>query len=563
MCLHFAVWSVLDFFFDWPRMWADIVKRPYITVGMLALLSLIPLAATSTTGMIRRLGARNWKRLHRLAYVAGVCGVLHYLWLAKVGVTDPYWYAGALACCSAYGSGTGAGAAVRVGAAPIAATSSPARELTAARPPRSRGPIAAAAETRAFLRGVPRRSIGEAMSSTATVSVNGRRYRAPDRPVVVVCIDGSEPEYFERALAARRPCPPSRASGGTGVYRLGAVGGAELHESEQSVHRHRRAAGGPRDLGQLLLRPRHRSGSDDERPEILALRDAPGGAVARGGAVAVVTAKDKLRRLLGHGMQRVCFSSERADQTSKDEHGIERATDLLPMPVPSVYSAELSEYVLAAGLELLRRERPDAMYLSLTDYVQHKHAPGAPAATAFYAMLDRYFDAFDRAGAVLGITADHGMNAKSRPDGTPKVVYLRPSSTPSSGPGRARVILPITDPYVVHHGALGSFATLYLDDATDGAAVASRLAATDGIAEVYDNATGCARFELPPRSCRRPGRHRRRPTRSSASLRGSTTSRCSRSPSARTGVCRSRRCPSSSTGRSTARRRSGSRAPTT
>jgi len=96
VCLHFAVWSVLDFFFDWPRMWADIVKRPYITMGILALLSLIPLAATSTTGMIRRLGARNWTRLHRLAYVAAVCAVLHYLWLAKVGVKDPYWYAAAL-----------------------------------------------------------------------------------------------------------------------------------------------------------------------------------------------------------------------------------------------------------------------------------------------------------------------------------------------------------------------------------------------------------------------------------------------------------------------------------
>ena len=97
VCLHFAVWSVLDFFFDWPRMWADILKRPYITLGMLALLSLIPLAATSTTGMIRRLGARNWTRLHRLAYVAAVLAVLHYLWLAKVGVKDPYWYAAALA----------------------------------------------------------------------------------------------------------------------------------------------------------------------------------------------------------------------------------------------------------------------------------------------------------------------------------------------------------------------------------------------------------------------------------------------------------------------------------
>ena len=117
------------------------------------------------------------------------------------------------------------------------------------------------------------------------------------------------------------------------------------------------------------------------------------------------------------------------------------------------------------------------MYLSLTDYVQHKHAPGAPAATAFYTMLDRYFDAFDRAGAALGITADHGMNAKSNADGTPRVVYLRPLLDTLVGAGRARVILPITDPYVVHHGALGSFATLYLDDAAGAKSVASRLSA--------------------------------------------------------------------------------------
>src|SRR5205807_8274195 len=163
----------------------------------------------------------------------------------------------------------------------------------------------------------------------------------------------------------------------------------------------------------------------------------------------------------------------------------------------AVYSAELSEYVLAAGLELLRRERPDALYLSLTDYVQHKHAPGTPAATDFYAMLDRYFDAFDRAGAVLGITADHGMNAKSNPDGTPNVVYLRPLLDELVGAGRSRVILPITDPYVVHHGALGSFATIYLDDATQAKTVAAHLAATPGIAAGYDNATSCARVELP------------------------------------------------------------------
>jgi len=97
VCLHFSVWIVLDFFFDWPRMWADILKRPYITVGMLGLLSLLALALTSTSGWIKRLGARTWTRLHRLAYLAGVLGCTHFLWLAKVGRTDQYWHAGVLA----------------------------------------------------------------------------------------------------------------------------------------------------------------------------------------------------------------------------------------------------------------------------------------------------------------------------------------------------------------------------------------------------------------------------------------------------------------------------------
>jgi methionine sulfoxide reductase heme-binding subunit len=88
--MHFSVWIVLDHFFNWGQMGADIVKRPYITVGMLALTGLVPLALTSTTGMIRRLGARNWKRLHRIVYFVAVCATLHFLWLAKVGRTDQY-----------------------------------------------------------------------------------------------------------------------------------------------------------------------------------------------------------------------------------------------------------------------------------------------------------------------------------------------------------------------------------------------------------------------------------------------------------------------------------------
>ena len=332
--------------------------------------------------------------------------------------------------------------------------------------------------------------------NATSVSVNGRQYRAPNRPAVVVCIDGSEPEYFERGLADGTT-PAIARFRRDGVYRVArCVVPSFTNPNNLSI-----VTGASPAVhgisGNYFYDPATGQEVMMNDPKFLRCETLLAALSRAGARVAVVTAKDKLRRLLGHGMDGICFSSEKADQTTKGEHGIERATDLVAMPVPSVYSAELSEYVLAAGLELLARERPDVMYLSLTDYVQHKHAPGAPAATAFYAMLDRYFDAFDRAGAALGITADHGMNAKSNADGTPRVVYLRPLLDSLVGAGRARVILPITDPYVVHHGALGSFATVYLDDTRQTKGVASRLATVAGIAAVYDNETGCARFELP------------------------------------------------------------------
>ena len=94
--LHFSVWILVDHFFNWAQMAEDIVKRPYITVGMLALLTMVPLAATSTTAMIKRLGARRWTRLHRLVYLTGVLASLHFLWLAKVGRKDQYVYVAVL-----------------------------------------------------------------------------------------------------------------------------------------------------------------------------------------------------------------------------------------------------------------------------------------------------------------------------------------------------------------------------------------------------------------------------------------------------------------------------------
>ena len=221
-----------------------------------------------------------------------------------------------------------------------------------------------------------------------------------------------------------------------------------------------------------------------------------------GAKIAIVTAKDKLRRLLGHGLdytsgRAICFSSEKANETTLTENGIENAQSLVYRPIPSVYSAELSEFIFDAGAKLMQSFRPDLMYLSTTDYIQHKHAPGTPVANQFYAMMDRYWEKLHAQGAALALTADHGMNAKFNQAGEPDVLYLQSLFDEWLGAEQARVILPITDPYVVHHGALGSFATVYLADVAKAQELAGRLAEVEGIEAAYTNVEGCVAFDLP------------------------------------------------------------------
>ena len=136
-----------------------------------------------------------------------------------------------------------------------------------------------------------------------------------------------------------------------------------------------------------------------------------------GKTCAVVTAKDKLRQLLGKGMAigptGICFSSEQADRCTLADNGITGVLDLVGQPLPDVYSAALSEFVFAAGVQLMHTRRPDVMYLSTTDYIQHKHAPGTAGANAFCMMMDGYLAALDEMGCVIALTADHGMNAKT------------------------------------------------------------------------------------------------------------------------------------------------------
>jgi phosphonoacetate hydrolase len=219
-------------------------------------------------------------------------------------------------------------------------------------------------------------------------------------------------------------------------------------------------------------------------------------AVRAGRKVALVTAKDKLRELLSKNMHGIAFSSEKADQVSFAIHGID-AVEALVGPTPSIYSGEASLYVLRAGVALLSACLADFCYLTLTDYMQHKYPPTAPESLAFYEALDHQVGQLLALDAVLGITADHGMNAKCDAHGHPQVIYLETRLTERFGAG-FRVICPITDPYVVHHGALGSAVTVYIPDTANREEVARWIMNLEGITEVHDRDTAAKKLELPP-----------------------------------------------------------------
>ena len=331
------------------------------------------------------------------------------------------------------------------------------------------------------------------------LDVNGRTYQLPKAPTVLVCVDGCEPEYIAQGVAAGAMPWMARTLGTGTALVADCVVPSFTNPNNLSI-----VTGAPPSVHGICGNYLFDTASGTEvmmndpkwlrAPTILAaLADA-------GQACAVVTAKDKLRRLLGHGMKGVCFSSEKADAVTEADNGITGVLALVGMPVPDVYSAELSEFVFAAGVRLMQTRRPDVMYLSTTDYIQHKHAPGTPGANAFYAMMDRYLGELDAMGCVIALTADHGMNAKTGMDGKPDVIYLQDLLDEWTGAAACRVILPITDPYVVHHGALGSFATVYLPDGhagTDVGALQARLAARRGIEGVFTRAQAAERFELP------------------------------------------------------------------
>ena len=339
------------------------------------------------------------------------------------------------------------------------------------------------------------------MTIQSPVVANGRAYPAPKTCAIAICLDGCEPEYLDKAIDDGL-MPTLKRMRADGTDRLAhSVIPSFTNPNNLSI-----ATGRPPVVhgicGNYLYEPE--TGEEVMMNDVRFLR-APTVFKAfydAGARVAIVTAKDKLRALLGAGLEfgddrAKCFSAEKSDTSTQADHGQAEASKWLGMVQPEVYSAELSEFVFAAGVKLLREWKPDVMYLTTTDYVQHKYAPDQAEAKAFYEMFDKYLTELDAMGAAIVVTADHGMKPKHHADGSPSVVYVQDLLDEWLGEAAARLILPITDPYVVHHGALGSFATAYLPDSADQDDIMAKLRATDGITDVLTNAEAVARFELP------------------------------------------------------------------
>ncbi len=336
---------------------------------------------------------------------------------------------------------------------------------------------------------------------TKPVMLNGISYHWPARPVVVVCIDGSDPAYIEQGVKdGIIPNIEKFMKAGFSAIADGTVPSFTCPNNMSIV------TGSPPAVhgisGNFYLEPETRKAVMMTGPELLRSSTVLAEFSKRGAKIVSITSKDKLRQQLQKGVDiaagNISFSAQYADRCTLAENGIENALELTGMPQPDMYSAELSLFVLEAGIRLLEQNRPDILYLSLTDYVQHKCAPGEAEANEFYRNLDTAFGRLAELGAVVGLIADHGMNDKAKDDGSPNVIWLQEVLDEEFGKDSTTVICPITDPFVAHHGALGGFVRVYCNEGATTEHVLRLVQQLPGIESVYDRLSASAVFEAPP-----------------------------------------------------------------
>lgn len=308
------------------------------------------------------------------------------------------------------------------------------------------------------------------------------------KTTVVVCVDGFDPEYLDQGIKdgilptfqsflthgyaghGKSAMPsftnPNNLSIITGApTRKRGIGGSYVYDKATRAE-------------EMMLDDSHVTG-----PTILSKLSV------MGKKIVVVTAKDKLRKILRHELApgSVCFSTEKLDQCSVAEHGIEDVAEWL--------GAELSIRVLEAGLYMLRKSMGDVFYLTLSDYVQHKNAPGTKESNDFLFKLNSLLKLIVDEGAVIGVTGDHGMSDKCMPSGDLNVLYLQDKLDQTYGEGS--FICPITDPFVLHHGALGSFVRVYMYTDAPIAEVLALVKSQDQVEYAAEGAEAAEMLEMP------------------------------------------------------------------
>lgn len=332
------------------------------------------------------------------------------------------------------------------------------------------------------------------------VHVNGIAYRWPKRPVAVVCIDGGDPRYLRQYLD--EGAIPNMARFMQRGFSTVADGSMPSFTCPNNmsiitgtpVSRH--GISGNYYLDTATGKPVVMTGPELLRGDTIPVKFAEAGA-----QIVSITAKDKLRKQLGKNLNiangNVSFSSEFASKCTMAENGIDNVLDFVGAPQPDMYSMELSLFVLDAGIKLLEQRYRDILYLSLTDYVQHKYAPHESEARRFYQELDRRFGRLEALGALVALTADHGMSDKSDAAGKPNVIWLQDILDAKFGKGDAQVICPITDAFVAHHGALGGFVRVWCRGKATPEQIIDVIRGLPGIESVMDKETVCRLHEMP------------------------------------------------------------------
>ena len=324
------------------------------------------------------------------------------------------------------------------------------------------------------------------------IKVNDKGYKTKNQPIVAICMDGTSYDYYEAAKDSMPNLQRFIKEGAMGLVK--SVIPSFTNPNNMAI-----ATGVTPDVNGICGNFYYDKSLDEEvmmnDPKYMTAETIFSAFTKAGKKVAVVTTKDKLRKMLSKDLNEgICFSAEFSVQANLEENGIENVIDLMGKPNPTIYDPNISVYCIEAGAKLLNKEYFDLLYLTTTDFVQHKYAPTDAEAIEFLANIDHWIGELDKLGAIIAVTADHGMSAKTNPDGSPKVQFIE---TILEDAGiKSRVILPITDPYVVHHGALGSYGTVYLSNGDIGAAkdVLSNL---EGIEIVLTNQEAVEKFNLP------------------------------------------------------------------